>query len=91
MKKWYYTFSLAQYKLSDKYICIRADTETLARSYMLRMFGINWRNCYTEEQWVIRKGSKEWDTYVYLGKIPENALYDAITIGQILNLKELKL
>lgn len=91
MKKWYFTFGLAQYKLAKKYLCLEAPTETEARSLMTRMFGLNWGVVYSEEDWNINKGTNNWDMYVKVGKIPDDATYDSTSLDQIFELTELKL
>ena len=91
MKKWYFTFGLAQYKLAHKYVCIEARSYQEARSLMMRMFGTSWCTDYSEEDWIVKKNSVNWNALVLANKIPKDALYDAISIAQVYKLTELNL
>ena len=90
MKKWYFTFGLAQYKLSNKYVCIEAESYSKARELMLRMFGTNWCTDYSEEDWIVKKDSIKWKALVMANKIPADVLYDAVSLAQVYGLTELK-
>lgn len=88
--KWYFTFGVGDKKHKNNYVCINGTNEE-ARTKMFERFGSNWAFDYSEAEWVINKGTKQWDTFVEHGVISPNEPSNSLTQAEIFNLTELKL
>lgn len=89
-KNWYFTFGCGTAN-HDKYVRIKADSESKARDLMISKFGTHWAFDYSEEDWIIDpKKDPHWETKARWYGIDPNRV-EPITQAELYNLSEIYL
>lgn len=62
LQRYYFTFGFGQ-RYENCYHVIEAESKALARSEMVKKFGLKWAFQYTEDQWYNEKGISQAEEY----------------------------
>lgn len=90
--RWYFTFGVGHPTYGKHFVCIEGSNST-ARSKMFEHFGNNWAFDYSEDDWIYKRGTSNWNRAVHAKIIPDRIDKDLsiteITQAQLFNLIEL--